>query len=682
MDKASPEPGAGAWESPRPHSKRPVLKVAAVLALCAGYTLLQTSGPTSWASFRAAPIATDVTPTKDFAWADLETKPYLAYTPCYERFQCAKLELPMDYFNGSTNATISLAVIRQPAVVPVTDPQYGGAVLLNPGGPGGSGVSFIFRGGKHVRETIDAADGLKFDLISFDPRAVGQTTPSVECVRNAQLDHAWQVRLMEEGVFEASDAALGRLWSMSIARGASCALEREDGGADMRRFVTTASVARDMLEVVEKHGAWREAEAKRLLNPVHVKSCSGKALTQKVKPVVEDNKVPSALLYKPGQERLQYWGFSYGTYLGNTFAAMFPDRVHRIVVDGVVDAYNYKQALWSDNLIDTEKDMNQFYFHCARAGYPACALANKAGQTTAQGVSDRVANISRALFHNPLPVIGPNPEVITYSDVKGLIFAGLYAPIQAFPYMANLLVQVEQGNGTEFAKLLKAYHGYSCPAPPLASSSNAVLIPLRNVSNSDVKLGVDGTMVIACTDGDDQSAVNRTAFAAFAKELAAISPSIGSMWSTVRMNCIHYTVRPLYRFEGPWEATTSHPLLMIGNTADPVTPVKFAHKMAKGFAGAVALTQDSAGHCSSSTFSACTTGFVRGYFQTGGLPPVGTVCGVDEMPFGPGPGSEGASVEMVAMRARQAGIGGAMFGAGGGFMKGGLGGRAREGWWE
>lgn len=144
---------------------------------------------------------------------------------------------------------------------------------------------------------------------------VGDSKPAIQCVKSLQYDHSWQVRVMEEGVFEASDAALGRLWSMSTARSKSCALPLEDGQADIRKYVTTASVARDMLEIVEKHGEWREKEAKRLL--VATSRCGKHTVLAGAQ-----SEVPDALIYKPGQEKIQYWGFSYGTYLGNTFAAM------------------------------------------------------------------------------------------------------------------------------------------------------------------------------------------------------------------------------------------------------------------------------------------------------------------------------------------------------------------------
>ena len=74
----------------------------------------------------------------------------------------------MDWWNGTNNATVSLAVIKLPADVPVTDPRYGGPVLINPGGPGGSGVNLALSSGKSIQETIGGEK--VFDIISFDPR--------------------------------------------------------------------------------------------------------------------------------------------------------------------------------------------------------------------------------------------------------------------------------------------------------------------------------------------------------------------------------------------------------------------------------------------------------------------------------------------------------------------------------
>lgn len=341
----------------------------------------------------------------------------------------------MDYWNGTTDETIGLAVIRSPAPVPVTHPQYGGAILLNPGGPGGSGVTFLQSYRNQIREVLEGhhAHDKFFDLISFDPRGVGDSRPKVRCFDDLVFDESWSLRVLEEGVFSSSDAAFGRIWSLTKLRSGVCSLPTD--AIDFKKYVSTASVARDMLEIVERHGEWREQEAKRRL--AQHKACQNADSSVSAQ---EESELLERLKYRSGEEKIQYLGFSYGSYLGNTFAAMYPDRIHRLVVDGVVDAYDYTKSLWFDNLVDTEKDMNLFYHHCARVGYPACAIANETGKTTEEGVRERTLNIIQSLYHNPLPVFDPVPEVISYSDVKSLILAALYSPIQMFPMMSALLV--------------------------------------------------------------------------------------------------------------------------------------------------------------------------------------------------------------------------------------------------
>jgi len=553
-----------------------------------------------------------------FAWEKATAKPHLDYHQCFDSFQCARLDLPMDYWNGTTDARISLAVIRKPAVVPVTDPRYGGAILLNPGGPGGSGVGLLLGAAEPIRAVVDAEgkDGKFFDLISFDPRGVGVSTPSPHCFRDPGYQESFNLRVVEEGWFESSNAAEGRLWSMSAAKGMNCDFEPKDGSEDIKKYVTTISAARDMLEIVEAHGQWREAEALRLLR-----------IQNNMKPK-RSIVVPEDIKHKAGKEKLQYWGYSYGSYLGGTFAAAFPDRVERLIVDGVVNYVNYAHALWSDNLIDTEKTMASFYYHCARVGYPTCALAKKEGKTLPEDVENRVAGLLKKLYHNPLPVPGPegNADVITYSNIRTIIFSILYSPLQ-FPAMAKLLAMVD-----EKSEDLQA---------PLIGSNYCT-------GNAAARLGNDAQLAIACGDGDDQTSLNRTGFRDFVKKMEAVSPTSGSIWSTLRMQCAHYRTRAVHRFTGPWGGNTSHPLLFIGNTADPVTPGLYARQMARGYKGAVTLMQNSPGHCSISVFSSCTMGYVRQYFQTGELPPVNTTCEVDVQPFG----NDDAEIMSAELRAK------------------------------
>ncbi len=253
--------------------------------------------------------------SKSFSWDEVRAKPYLDYHDCYDDlseggFKCARLELPMDYWNGTTDATVSIAILKSPAAVPVTHPKYGGPILLNPGGPGGSGTSFAVMVADAFRQLVDDEDGKYFDFIGFDPRGVGFSTPAIRCLDDPLLEQSWAVRTLEEGVFGASDAAFGRLWSIGTARLKSCSLPRTDGEADIRKYASTASVARDMVEIVERHGEWREKEAERLMS--EGRTSPGRQFS---KSAVE---VPEVLKHHVGKEKLNYWGFSYGTYLVST----------------------------------------------------------------------------------------------------------------------------------------------------------------------------------------------------------------------------------------------------------------------------------------------------------------------------------------------------------------------------
>ncbi|QIW95476.1 hypothetical protein AMS68_000994 [Peltaster fructicola] len=561
--------------------------------------------------------APSITNNTDFDWFRQPSRRELQYQPCYSNaeanFECARLSVPLDHFNDTTSAEISLAVIRLPAAVPPTHPQYGGAILFNPGGPGGRGVNFLLRGWKPAAAAIhygqDANDTKYYDFISFDPRGVGASAPMISCFSNTLSRWTWALRIWEEGILGSSDAAFGRLWSMSRAQGGSCSLSAIRDPDDIKKFVSTASAATDMLHIVERHGEWREAEAARLLS-------GSKAA------------IPQHLLYSPGKEKISYWGYSYGTYLGMTFASMYPDRISRLILDGVVDAEDYVKSLWFDNLIDTEKEMKSFYSYCASAGYPACALAKK-GSTSAD-VEARVSDILDSLLHNPLPIIGTSPEVITYSDVKHLIFVSLYSPMAMFPVAANILADIEQGNGTSMAYRIREIHEPYCP------SQDAISIQSNQTKPQERKLEAlsqDASTGIACTDGDSQQGLSRDDAREHWRELEKMSPTIGPMWAMFRMRCAHYTVRPLYRYAGPWTGNTSFPILFIGNSADPVTPVRNARKMARGYRSAGVLEQESSGHCSTSAPSRCTREVIYRYFQLGELPEPGKHCSADQYPF-------------------------------------------------
>ncbi|KAJ9648310.1 hypothetical protein H2199_001164 [Coniosporium tulheliwenetii] len=550
-------------------------------------------------------LVSGITPTKD-----------LIFTNCFEGLQCARLELPLDYWNGThPDKTINLAVARLPAKVGFDDPRYGGAIVVNPGGPGGPGAQFVRGAGHLLQNVVDTAKNPSirdptakyYDILSFDPRGVGASTPGGHCFRTEAARESFLLRNMEEGVLGSSDAALGRKHSMNNALGLSCAASAE-GNHDIKYFMSTASVARDMLELTERYGEWRNSELSNSIFKEEIETPNGIAFY-----CATFKSWNRQTQYDPSKEKIQYWGFSYGTFLGYTFASLYPDRVGRMILDGVVSGPDYAKTRWHDNMNDTEKTMQYFYDWCVASGSTDCPLANST--STPHDIQTKVTSIVNHLYHNPLPIADPEPDVITFSDIRYLIFSALYFPQISFRFLAAALDAIGRDDGSVLAPFLAIAHTFRC-APP----------PSSNQTQSAPRDG-EASLAIACGDGDDQAPFNNVDFLEqYWRELDAKSPTVGAVWANIRTTCAGWKIRPKYRFTGPFEGNTSHPILWIGNTADPVTPVGAAHRMARGFPGSAVLTQETAGHCSISGIVPCTIDAIRAYFHHGTLPETGTVC--------------------------------------------------------
>ncbi|KAF8185203.1 hypothetical protein BJ912DRAFT_927579 [Pholiota molesta] len=213
--------------------------------------------------------------------------------------------------------TSSIALIRKRATV--RPPLYRGPILINPGGPGESGVDIVRIAGRLFGTIV----GPQFDIVGFDPR--------------------------ESVAAHGRVSFLGRLTA-----------ENDDG---YLRHINTDQTARDMLRIVEAHG----------------------------------------------RTKLQYWGFSYGTVLGATFAAMFPDKVERIILDGVVDAENYYAY-------DIQKNLTALY--------------------------DTVR------IH-PKPVRTKSGYgIVDYKMLHSAVFGSLYMPYASFPELAQGLAALAAGDGS------------------------------------------------------------------------------------------------------------------------------------------------------------------------------------------------------------------------------------------
>jgi len=149
---------------------------------------------------------------------------------------------------------------------------------------------------------------------------------------------------------------------------------------------------------------------------------------------------------------------------------------------------------------------------------------------------------------------------------------------------------------------------------------------------------------ILCGDGDDITSYTKADFAQYLSLLESQSPLVGSIWAEIALHCLHWPASlrpsPENRFTGPFRSNLSDydprasPLLFIGNSADPVTPVRNALKMSGRHEGSVVLTQDVPGHCAGEINpSFCTFEVLKQFFGNGTLPEPGLVCEGSRKPW-------------------------------------------------
>ena len=378
----------------------------------------------------------------------------LEWHPCFgDTFRCARLTVPMDYHRplneSAEHPKVHLALMLLPSQKGNAsgggDPaSYGESPLLvNPGGPGGSGTGFMQITGSMFQDVV----GRHRDVIGFDPRGVGATTPPTDCFavpEERRRDGAdvsminrltWLISGHDVGLVNSSDVALGKIDVRARALAKLCKKADDlHGENSIFRYANTANVARDMLSIVDAWDEWRSA------------SQDGK--TELPKEPAAD--APSAQHEAPGGDpvrnlstkgKLVYWGFSYGSLLGATFAAMFPDRVGRVVLDGVVDADHYVEPTWVDSLVDADAIWEAFFTGCHEAGYK-CKFYRDGDSI--DDLRERFYALMDQLQERPAIVIPSAPAanfpiLITASDIKVAVFASLYAPNAAFAQIALLL---------------------------------------------------------------------------------------------------------------------------------------------------------------------------------------------------------------------------------------------------
>ncbi|KAH8691642.1 TAP-like protein-domain-containing protein [Talaromyces proteolyticus] len=602
----------------------------AAMILLFGYDslLLQLSRHVHFLAEPSAPVETA------FSWSKIVPSPALEYHHCFDGFQCARLEVPMGYHRtDGLGKRFAIAITRLPAKVPVTDPRYGGAVLINPGGPGGSGVAQVLSTGRNLQTIIDAEVGpspemtpgfnpLYFDIIGFDPRGVNNTTPGFSCFPSIFSERNFELQAEADGMLGSSSSSLMRNWQRMLALTQSCSDSLLNKGDDpnseaIGEHVNTSPVARDMLEITERHAEWREKQG-----------LEQQREEDRINGYNPGQTIASRTRWNRGEEKVLYWGRSYGTVLGATFAAMYPDRVGRVVLDGVVDLHKYYSGEGVNSVIDADAIFDRFFYYCDMAGSVACPFYVNGGPAS---IKSAYYAIQSQLLNASIPVSASSsrgPEVVTWTDLKTIQRISVYQPLSVFPLFAKILSELRDKNGSSLATFKQRNRKPSCLSDECLNSglwSQECTGPSTGEAYS--------TQAILCTDAEYAKNTDMGAFNELWSDLRVDSETIGDYWASILLDCAGWKAAAKWRFNGPFSGNTSHPLLFVSTSLDPVTPLSSAKKMSKSFPGSVVLEQQSEGHTTISTPSLCVARLIRNYFQTGQLPAAGTLCPVDIKPL-------------------------------------------------
>lgn len=491
-------------------------------------------------------------------WAGAPNVPVLNWFPCpgvAPGPECAIAQVPLDY-DEPMGAQTYVVLARYPAADPA---NRIGSVFVNFGGPGISGVNRLLSG---FGQTMAFLLQGRFDVVSFDPRGVGYSDP-LQCFETEEQRAAYLAGLPS---FPYLDEQERHYFEVASGLAPIC-LER---GQPIVSHMSTADVARDM----------------------------------------------DLLRQAVGDERMTYLGFSYGSYLGNTYANMFPDKVRALVIDGVIDPliWTIGRQISSDR-IAVQAVADEFNRLCDEAAAISPALCPMSGPEGAAATFDSLAEALKGT-----PILLPDGSLYTYDRLIGDTVGCMYSP-EAWPYCAAVV-----------AFLSNAVRGDMDAGRQAAAAREAMMKQLRG--DDAVRAynnGFDASYGVQCADTQ-----HRKPFAAYAAlDGWTYKGSIfGPYWWWQSTPCANWPLAE-DRYAGPWTARTSAPVLVVGNYFDPATDYAGAVASDKFLKNSRLLSYAGWGHCAFPRANACVVSHVVQYLLDGSLPPKGTVCPANPNPFLP-----------------------------------------------
>jgi pimeloyl-ACP methyl ester carboxylesterase len=503
------------------------------LAVLASLAVLAAAGCTSSDEPSASESTNAPAPAEDVPAA---LRPFYTQTPrwsdCGGDFECTKIKVPLDYSKPGEQA-IELALIRLPAG---NEDERMGSLLINPGGPGASGVDYA----RGARASLSENLLDHYDVIGFDPRGVGESAP-VDCVTDPELD-----------VFIAMDGS-------------------PDNAAEVDQLDT------------ESH---RFADG--------CGSRSGTLLPHVSTPdAVRDMDVIRAVV---GDAKMTYLGKSYGTFLGATYAGLFPQRVGRMVLDGAMDPRVSLEEMGLAQAKGFEQALQAFTADCVQQS--SCPI----GPSVEEGLAD-ISSLLDSVDAQPLQT-GSGREVTQSLAVLGIVTA-LYDRANGWPVLREALTAAQNGDGSILLLLADLYTD-------------------RDQSGRYRPNSVEANYAVNCLDRPDHNGPAQ--IEANEPRFVAASPHFGEYLAWSNLPCRYW---PVSTGAGPQAITAkgAAPILVVGTTRDPATPYEWAVGLADQLESGVLLTYNGDGHTAYFEGSECVDQIVDAYLIDGKVPEDGVKCG-------------------------------------------------------
>lgn len=453
----------------------------------------------------------------------------LDWSECQVAFECATLEVPIDYAEPD-GPTIELALLRAPA-----RREAIGSLVVNPGGPGGSGVDHATMAGAIVSRDVSNA----YDIVGFDPRGVARSAP-ITCFTDEQMD---ALIGSDPSPDDEQEKQAGEALMAEFA--AAC----EAGAGDLLGHVSTPEAARDM----------------------------------------------DVLRAALGERKLDFLGASYGTFLGATYATLFPENVGRFVLDGAVDPTLSGLEMGLGQAAGFERATRAYVESCVAGG--DCPLGDDVDAAMA-GIPAFLDRVDA----NPLTVSGDRVTELTEGWAMYGIIVAMYAQ-DFWPILTQALTRAEQGDGTLLMFLANTY-------------------ATRGSDGSYKGNGMQAIYAVNCLDrpaiGEDLDSAEVEA------QFLQVSPTWGR-YLAGEGACEHWPVQAVETIDD-YSAAGAPPILVIGTTRDPATPHEWAVSLAEILDSGVLISYDGDGHTAYGRSNDCVDDAVDAYLLRGTVPEADLTC--------------------------------------------------------